>query len=201
MKDHGFAREGTPVSLQDSERGFEPMVLSPEGFDEFFRRALARLVLFLIKIGASREEAEDSAQEAMAKAYENWHAVEHPEAWVRVVAERIHLASTARARAAPARAAAGGWAGDLVRPDPDLAVFGDEQRRVLDLLRRLPHEQRRVMAWYYDGFTITEIAAIIGRPEATVRSHLRHARQRLKRELDIKDAVTPDAVGAGEGMH
>jgi RNA polymerase sigma factor (sigma-70 family) len=176
------------------------MVFSPEGFDEFFRGAFARLVLFLIKIGASREEAEDSAQEAMTKAYENWRAIQHPEAWVRVVAERGYIAAAARARAAPAKMLAGGWTGDGTYTDLDLAVFGEEQRRVLDLLRRLPYEQRRVLAWYYDGFATAEIAKRVDRPEATVRSHLRHARQRLQRELKVGNAVA-DVATAGEGMN
>jgi RNA polymerase sigma factor (sigma-70 family) len=177
------------------------MAFTPEGYDGFFRRAFARLVLFLIKIGASREEAEDSAQEAMTKAYEHWDVIEHPEAWVRVVAERMYLAASARARAAPVKAVAGGWAGDGTHTDVDPVVFGEQQRKVFNLLRRLPYEQRRVMAWYYDGFAIAEIAARVGRPEATVRSHLRHARQRLQRELYVENAVARDAAGAGEGTN
>jgi DNA-directed RNA polymerase specialized sigma24 family protein len=130
------------------------MVLNPDGFDEFVRRPTTRLVLFLIKIGANREEAEDSVQEAMTKAYLKWQEIDHPEAWVRVVAERAYIAEAERARAAPAKASKGGWLVDGAQADPDLVEFGEEQCLVLGLIRLLPFEQRRAMAWYYDGFGI-----------------------------------------------
>jgi len=56
-----------------------------------------------------------------------------------------------------------------------------------------------VMAWYYDGFATAEIATMVNRPEATVRSHLRHARQRLQRELTVRNVAAQNAAAAGEG--
>jgi RNA polymerase sigma-70 factor (ECF subfamily) len=37
------------------------------------------------------------------------------------------------------------------------------------------------MAWTYDGYRPTEIAAVLGKPPATVRSALREARIALRR--------------------
>jgi RNA polymerase sigma-70 factor (ECF subfamily) len=54
------------------------------------------------------------------------------------------------------------------------------ERRVITILRQLPPEQRKVAALFYDGLSREEIAEVIGRPAATVRSLLRHARKRLK---------------------
>jgi DNA-directed RNA polymerase specialized sigma24 family protein len=62
----------------------------------------------------------------------------------------------------------------------DLSIFADEQQYVLRLLRALPPQQRTVAALFYDGLACEEIAELGGRPPATVRSHLRHARGRLK---------------------
>jgi DNA-directed RNA polymerase specialized sigma24 family protein len=64
--------------------------------------------------------------------------------------------------------------------DPDLAIFAGEQQQVLRLLRGLPPAQRTVTALFYDGLTIPEIADLTGKPAATVRSCLRHARRSLK---------------------
>ncbi|MFH8680492.1 RNA polymerase sigma factor [Streptomyces lydicus] len=58
-----------------------------------------------------------------------------------------------------------------------------ETQEVLDLLRSLPRQQRAVMAWTYDGFSPAEISQILGIPRATVDSHRRHARVRLKEIL------------------
>jgi DNA-directed RNA polymerase specialized sigma24 family protein len=65
----------------------------------------------------------------------------------------------------------------------DLLMLGEEECRVLSLLRQLPAAQREAMAWYYDGYPPREIAAIVGKPAATVRSELRLARARLRAEL------------------
>lgn len=65
----------------------------------------------------------------------------------------------------------------------DLALLPEEGRTVIGLLRRLPPAQRLVMAWYFDGYGPAEIAAILDKRPETVRSALRHARLRLRREL------------------
>jgi RNA polymerase sigma factor (sigma-70 family) len=151
-------------------------------FESFFRTTFVRLTFFVIRLGARREEAEDAAQDAMLQAYRQWTTLRDPGAWVRMVAYRSFLAAAASGRGNGRRpcqvenpAHAGG-------EDDDLVAFG-EQQRVLSLLRRLPTTQRLVMAWFYDGFTVPEIAAVLGKSAQTVRSDLRHARVRLRREL------------------
>lgn len=67
-------------------------------FDTFYRETAPSLVMFLMKLGAGRQEAEDAAQEAMLRAYRAWLTIEYPHAWVRVVAWRIHVSSTARTK-------------------------------------------------------------------------------------------------------
>jgi RNA polymerase sigma factor (sigma-70 family) len=152
-----------------------------DDFDSFFRRAAPRVVLFLIKLGASRQQAEDAAQEAMLRAYQAWSTIRYPEAWVRVVASRVHAAAVAGDRCVAGTVEAN--LSNLIAADTDLLVDDEERRRVLELLRRLPPAQRLVMAWYVDGFGPKEIAAILQKNPDTVRSDLRHARLRLRREL------------------
>jgi RNA polymerase sigma-70 factor (ECF subfamily) len=49
----------------------------------------------------------------------------------------------------------------------------------------LSAEQRAVVALHlHAGYTVTETAAIVGVPDETVRSRLRSAKQRLRRELE-----------------
>jgi len=86
----------------------------------------------------------------------------------------------------------------MAQPAPsglDLAVFSEEQQRVLSLLRQLPPAQRIITALYYDGLSAEEIAGATGKPAATVRSHLRHARRALK-EVIASDRSRPAAPGS-----
>jgi DNA-directed RNA polymerase specialized sigma24 family protein len=61
-------------------------------------------------------------------------------------------------------------------------------------MRRLPPAQRVVAALHYDGFGVKEISGMTGKPEATVRSLLRYARQQLKEMIESDgDTETPDS--------
>jgi RNA polymerase sigma factor (sigma-70 family) len=138
-------------------------------------------VVFLINAGASREEAEDAAQDAMMRAYRQWMNVEHPAAWVRVVGWRSFVGAAVQTRETE-QAQKAGWV-NVNREDQQLMLLGEQERAVLRLLGELPPIQRLVMAWHYDGFSPTEIAEILDKPPATIRSDLRHARSRLKGQL------------------
>lgn len=133
-------------------------------------------MVLLIAMGASRGDAEDATQEAMVQAWHRWDSIDKPEAWIRTVAVRAYwkLVST-RPQAV-----------SLDESVPEnivysgLSIFTVEQQLVLHLLRALPPMQRSVAGLAYDGSTCEEIAMLLGISEATVRSHLRHARKNLK---------------------
>jgi RNA polymerase sigma factor (sigma-70 family) len=149
--------------------------LTEDGFVSFFHQRFSRTVVLMLTMGASRADAEDAVQEAMIAAWQSWESIREPTAWVRTTALRAlwkhnHLEPTA----APLEETA------MPGSDPDLMVFAEEQRRVLGLLQQLPAAQRVVAALYYDGLSMAEIAAVSGKPAATVRSHLRHARRTLR---------------------
>lgn len=150
--------------------------MTDSGFVSFFRERFGRTVVLLITMGASRADAEDAAQEAMVLAWQKWESIDKPAAWVRTVAVRAYwrLVSTQPQTVS------------LEEPVPEsiagsgLSIFTEEQQHVLRLLRALPPKQRTVVALAYDGSTCQEIAMLLGISEATVRSHLRHARENLK---------------------
>jgi RNA polymerase sigma-70 factor (ECF subfamily) len=144
--------------------------------------------VLLITMGASRAEAEDAAQEAMIAAWQQWESIREPAAWARTTAVRMLWKSNHKQLpAAPL---------DDSTPqpssEPDLAVLSEEQQRVIGLLRRLPAAQRAIAALHYDGLLTEEIAEVTGKPAATVRSHLRHARRTLK-EVIASDRIWPAA--------
>lgn len=162
------------------------------GFDEFFADGFVAVVAFLQKAGVEREAAKDAAAEAMTCAFQHWGQIAHPKAWVRAVAWRIATRQGQRQRDGLARAVVGGWTVAAHEDDPQLTAR-DEHRWVLTVLGCLPAQQRLVMAWHLDGFDTAEIADCLGITAASVRSHLRFARQRLKQEV-MPSRQSPTAV-------
>lgn len=150
------------------------------GFASFFRERFSRTVVLLIVLGASRADAEDATQEAMARAWQKWDSIESPGAWVSTVAYRAYL-RRAHARDRQVESLDESAAESAI--EPDLGIFADQQQ-VLSLLRALPPGQRAIAACFYDGLTCEEIAAVVEKPPATVRSQLRHARRALKEMID-----------------
>ncbi|WP_329044607.1 LuxR C-terminal-related transcriptional regulator [Amycolatopsis sp. NBC_01488] len=149
-----------------------------DDFDAFFRADFPSLVAFLCKAGFEVETARDIAAEAMLHALEAWPTLEDPRAWVRRVAGRL-LDAVDDARA--------DWtlAGDP-RDDEKLGAVADQHADLLELLAALPGRQRIVLAWSLDGFTPTQIATALRIAPATVRSNLRHVRDRLRRHRVVR---------------
>ena len=152
--------------------------MTEDRFASFFQQRFSRIVILLIAMGASRADAEDATQEAMILAWKRWESIREPTAWVRTVAVRTFWKQADRQsnQTEPLDEAAGEAAAD-----PDLGIFAEEQQQqILRLLRGLPTGQRTVAALFYDGLSCEEIAELIGKPPATVRSNLRHARKALR---------------------
>jgi RNA polymerase sigma-70 factor (ECF subfamily) len=143
-----------------------------DDFDAFFRADFPSLVAFLCKAGFEVETARDVAAEAMLQALESWPSIDEPRAWVRGAAGRL-LTGQAQERRE--------WAPLDDLPDEALAALVDQHSRIIELLAQLPDQQRMVLTWSLDGFTPAEIAKALRITPATVRSNLRHVRERLRR--------------------
>jgi RNA polymerase sigma-70 factor (ECF subfamily) len=86
------------------------------------------------------------------------------------------------------------WLSRLFTPQPEVEWIeqpdsrGPEPSTFVALraaFQQLSPEQRAVVALHlHVGYTVAETAAIVGAPDETVRSRLRLARQRLRRELE-----------------
>lgn len=172
--------------------------ISSTKFDEFFRKDYPLLVGFLMKNNFDREEAEDATAEAMAKAYQGWSQINNPRSWVRIVAHRIAGEQARRVRDASRRAIIAGWLNPM-HTDPDVAQIKEENAWLVRQLNKLPPQQRLVMAWHLDDFTNDEIAEHLKMKPATVRSHLRHARAKLKKTYQNEHGgPQPTSSDAGE---
>jgi RNA polymerase sigma-70 factor (ECF subfamily) len=141
--------------------------------------------------GASIDDAEDATANAMIEAYQRWSLLENPTAWVRTAAihDYVNRAQRDRRRPRLEMEAVRRAFVDSVAPEP--RPERDERDQVLAILRSLPPAQRKVMALAMDGLEQTKIAELLQVQPATVRSNLRHARERLQRHLnDVDDEHT-----------
>ena|SRR5437773_4198755 len=167
-------------------------------FVEFYCSSDKKIMRFVMRLGGTLQEAEDAMQEAMTAVYGAWDRMTHPSAYARVVAERSYLASTARHRREREKLRLADWTIPVPAPDPDGVIFAEEARQVMTALRSLPYGQRRVLAWVMDGYSTKEIAAALGKPEVTVRSTLRHARDKMK-QLHKEMKTHPTSAGRRAG--
>lgn len=153
--------------------------VADNGFESFFRNEYLPVVRFVRRAGATTAEAEDAASTAMVAAYRSWAALNNPRAWVRTSALRLYIRQLERNRVDVARAIRA-----LAAPRYEHDRDPGEHSRVVAILRALPPAQLEVMALIFDGYTPAEIAELLDKSPATVRSNLRQARRRLEHLLE-----------------
>lgn len=156
-------------------------VASRAAFARCYEQQLTSVIRFIMRNGVSAHEAADIAQATFVLAYEAWHVIDHPPAWLRRVAHRqlLRLRGSKEDPYATVPDLPGGRC-------PMAAVEIDEQEaRVFEALGWLPTRQREVMAWTIDGFTPAEIAEELAITSDAVRQSLARARKNLKRALGI----------------
>ncbi|WIM98796.1 sigma-70 family RNA polymerase sigma factor [Actinoplanes oblitus] len=146
-------------------------------FELFYLAETPKLIGFLMVRGSEAGLAADIAQETMLEAYRRWNDIEAPRAWIRRVARRRWAKLTEkRHREEPAE--------QVPEPSgllsPDEADLLGQRHDIIAVLAALPDAQREVMAFSYDGYQPNEIAGLLGKPAATVRSLLRQARATLR---------------------
>lgn len=156
----------------------ENMVVStPAEFDVFYRREFSSLAVVAGTVAANRSIGEDIAQEALAKANQQWAKVsvlDKPGAWVRRVA--INLA-IGRKRRTVSEAKA------LLKLGPDAATAAETRRgdpAVWAAVDDLAPKQRAVIALHYlEDRPVAEIAEIMDISVSAATSNLHKARTNL----------------------
>jgi RNA polymerase sigma-70 factor, ECF subfamily len=151
---------------------------------------------FRVALGVLRNtaEAEDVAQEAILRAYRNFHRLRDRarfRGWIARTSWRLALD---RIRAAGRREKREFAAAESV-PEAgveSLAARREFERRVAAALDALPEKLRQVMVLAaIEGYNTREVAALVEIPEGTVRSRLFLARKQLAESLRWHVKNTP----------
>lgn len=152
-------------------------------FSEFYRAEYRTLLQAAMYAGANRHEADEATATAMKEVLQRWGKLENPLAYARRAVISNFLKEKTRNLDRIRRRQVEKHAGTAEsREDPGMTVWEDSEW-VMQMLNSLPPGQRNVMAFIVDGFTPTEIAALLGRSPAAIRQSLHDARLRLTEAL------------------
>jgi RNA polymerase sigma factor (sigma-70 family) len=163
---------------------------------DFVDGEYTKVVATVALVCGSVATAEDSVQEALARAWERLErgeSIERLPAWVTTVALNLARSQMRRWRSERRARERLGPLRDDLRDAP--AASGDAHA-VREALRALPRRQREVTVLrYYLGLDVREIAQHLDIAEGTVKAMLFRARQSLAVALDDPDE---DRNGEGE---
>jgi DNA-directed RNA polymerase specialized sigma24 family protein len=143
------------------------------GFEETYREHRLALVRLAYLMSGSRDVSEDLVQSAFTSAHERWDQIENPLPYLKRAVVNLAKDGQRRRLRLVTRT--------VDRPPVALPPEVDE---TWTQLGRLPWVQRAVVVLhYYEDLPLTEVAAVLGRPAATVRSDHRRALDKLRKEL------------------
>lgn len=148
--------------------------------DDVVRR-YADMVYRLAVLNTKNEyEAEDAFQEVFIRLYKNMHKIkneEHLKAWlIRVTINQCRSMS------------ASAWNRHTVPLEMTENIAGETEQedysQVYEEVRKLPAKYREVIyLYYYEEMQIKEIASILNRREATIKTQLARGRKLLNERL------------------
>lgn len=142
--------------------------------DTIYRLALSRT--------KSPQYAEDITQDVFVKLISNrkkFDSEEHLKAWLLRVT--INLTKDLFSSS---------WFKTTAELEDNITYETEEQGDLMDALMKLPKKYRTVIhLHYYEGYSVEEIAHIIGATAGTVKSQLHRGRQMLKAVIEVGEEV------------
>lgn len=144
-----------------------------------YHKAVYRLALSYVRNSA---EAEDICQSAFIKLWEQSTrgAPDDPKAWL--IRVTINLSKNLLKSMRFTRNT------ELAENIPSAAEFTDEETELWQAVTKLPPKYRTVIhLYYYEEYSVKEIADIIGASETVVTTRLFRAREKLKKTLLKED--------------
>lgn len=160
-----------------------------EAFDQLVEREATAVYRTCYRILRDPSDAEDATQETFVAAYRamsSYRGEGSLRAWLARIATRRAFALIGRRRPSESLDAAMERPVELsTEDDPQRAAeAADRRRRLLGRIASLPEAHRDVILLLYFGDrTLTEIAAVTGRPLGTVKTHLHRGLEQLRRGM------------------
>jgi len=162
------ARQGSAVArLRTADRA---------AAEELFNACYPRLAGWVRRLVDDDETAHEIASEAFTRLLGRWSGLDNPQSYLYMIATNLvrdHWRKTGRERRAIRT---------MIATAPHEAAWQPSQDvDVRALIEGLPPRLRSTfLLHYYAGFGVKEVAAMLGRPEGTIKADLYHARAKLK---------------------
>jgi RNA polymerase sigma-70 factor, ECF subfamily len=151
--------------------------------EELFKGVYPKLAGWVRRLVDDDDTAHEIASEAFVRLLARWTRVESPQSYLYMIATNLirdHWRKAERERRAIRSVTAGAAADPVAYPVQDVDVR--------NLIASLPPRLRDpFLLHYYGGFGIREVAALLHRPEGTIKADLFAARARLKTALGERD--------------
>jgi RNA polymerase sigma-70 factor (ECF subfamily) len=163
-----------------------------QAFAQLFDHFAPRIKSYMLRSAANAGEAEELAQEVMLLVWRKAALFDTTStgaaAWIFTIARNVRIDSVRRARRGGLKQVDAVEAEFLVDPDPyaDARVAsGQEDTKIRAALRELPAEQRQLVELsFFEDKPHAEISTLLGLPLGTVKSRLRLALEKLRKNLD-----------------
>ena len=150
-------------------------------FDTFFLTEYQRLFQTMYLLVRNRTQAEDIAQEAMARTYERWRGIVDPAGYVYRTAFNLRRSWLRRLAVAAARRPA-------PTPAPDEVEAAERRVDALRALAQLPRTQREALVLIeWAGMTAEEAGRVLGIQPASVRGRVHRAKAALRQRMGGPD--------------
>ena len=171
--------EGDPVgAVGDVQRA------DADAAEELFKGVYPKLAGWVRRLVDDDDTAHEIASEAFVRLLSRWTTVDSPQSYLYMIATNLirdHWRKTERERRAIRSVTAATAFDEVAYPVQDVDVR--------NLIASLPPRLRDpFLLHYYGGFGIREVAALLRRPEGTIKADLFAARARLKTALGERDA-------------
>jgi RNA polymerase sigma-70 factor (ECF subfamily) len=154
--------------------------------EQLFAASYPKLAGWVRRLVDDDETAHEIASEAFVRLLSKWTSpdkLDNPQSYLFMIATNLvrdHWRKAERERRAMRNVTAG--------TDPEPSADPAQDVDVRELIAALPARLRDpFLLHYYAGFGIREIAALLKRPEGTIKADLYHARARLKEALAERD--------------
>ena len=165
-------------------------ILLPLSVAEVFERYADMVFRLAFSRTKNRADADDLLQEVFLRYTRSPLAFmeeEHRRAWLIRVTVRCSaslMSSAWTRRTVPLEEAV---TSDDSSPPRDEPRWESDDAGVYEAVMQLPAKYRTVVhLFYYEGYSVGEIAIMCEMPEATVKTHLYRARERLKKKLEYE---------------
>lgn len=171
----------------DSKEGQDLLPVSDEEIEQLYVKYgtdVLRVSYFYL---GNREQAQDVTQDVFVRLMENRPVLTpgSEKSWLLKVA--LNRCRDLWRSAWHRRVLLGSAKLELI-PDDDHLEERMEKEALMQAVNALPPPEREVfLLFYYQGYTTSETAAILGTPEGTVSSRLSRGRMKLKQFLDGGD--------------